>query len=187
MAKVNWNGGTLLAPVPVVMVTCGNKEKANVITIAWTGIVNSDPAMTYISVRPERYSHDIIKESGEFTINLVGRRLARRTDYCGVKSGKNVDKFAECHLTKEDGVKVSCPSIAESPLSLECKVKQIIPLGSHDMFLAEIVGVNVDEAILTKSGKLDLKKADLIAYSHGEYIPLAPNAVGKFGYSVKRK
>lgn len=187
MSKLNWEGATLLAPVPAVMVSCGDKENANIITIAWTGIVNSDPPMTYISVRPERYSYDIIKKSGEFTINLVNRRLAKRCDLCGVKSGKNVDKFDACHLGKYDGVKVKCPSIAESPLSLECKVKKVEHLGSHDMFLAEIVGVNVDEEILTKTGKLDLKKADLVSYSHGEYFTLSPSAIGKFGYSVKKR
>lgn len=187
MAKINWDGATLLAPVPVVMVSCGDAENSNIITIAWTGIINSNPAMTYVSIRPERHSYDIIKKSGEFTINLVNRDLTRRCDFCGVKSGKNIDKFKECHLTKNDGVKVKCPSIAESPLSLECKVKKIIPLGSHDMFLAEIVNVCVDENILTKSGKLDLKNADLVSYAHGEYFPLAPKAIGKFGYSVKKR
>lgn len=187
MSKQNWEGGALLAPVPVVMVTVGDEEKSNIITIAWTGIINSNPPMTYISVRPERYSHAMIEKSGEFTINLVGKDLARRCDFCGVKSGRNIDKFKECRLTKEAGVAVGCPSIAESPISLECKVTETKRLGSHDMFLAEIKNVKVDEKILTKSGKLDMSLAELVAYSHGEYYPLSPKRLGKFGYSVKKR
>ena len=139
MAKVFWKGSTLLAPVAPTMVSCGSEEKPNIITIAWTGIVNSNPPMTYISVRPSRYSYDIIKESGEFVINLTPSRLVRQADWCGVKSGRDVDKFKECHLTPGKANQVSAPLIEECPINLECKVKNITPLGSHDMFLAEIV------------------------------------------------
>ena len=143
MSKVTWKPGTLLAPVPAVMVSCGTMEKPNIITIAWTGIVNSDPAMTYISVRRERFSHALISKSGEFVINLTTSALSRATDLCGVKSGRDTDKFALANLTPEPASKLSCPMIVQSPLSLECKVTQVLPLGSHDMFLAKIIAVNV--------------------------------------------
>ena len=152
MSKVTWKPGTLLAPVPAVMVSCGTMEKPNIITVAWTGIVNSDPAMTYVSVRKERFSHELILKSGEFVINLTTSALARATDLCGVKSGRNTDKFTLAKLTPEPASLLSCPMIAQSPLSLECKVTQVLPLGSHDMFLAEIVAVNVDESLLDERG-----------------------------------
>ena len=176
MSKVTWKPGTLLAPVPAVMVSCGTMEKPNIITVAWAGTVCSDPAMVSISVRKERYSHDIIKETGEFVINLTTRKLARATDYCGVKSGRDVDKFADMHLTAAPSVKIEAPAIAESPVNIECKVKQVLELGSHDMFIAEVMAVNVDES---------LSDADLVAYSHGRYYGLG-DFIGKFGYSVQK-
>ena len=186
MSKVVWKPGTLLAPVPAVMVSCGTMEKSNIITIAWTGIVNSDPAMTYISVRPSRYSYDLIRESGEFVINLTNDKLIRATDLCGVKSGRDGDKFQLAKLTKEPASQLACPMIAESPISLECRVKQVMPLGSHDMFLAEIVAVNVDESLLDEKGKLHLSRASLMSYSHGEYFGQG-RRLGSFGCSVRKK
>ena len=186
MSKVVWKPGTLLAPVPAVMVSCGTMEKSNIITIAWTGIVNSDPAMTYISVRPSRYSYDLIRESGEFVINLTNDKLIRATDLCGVKSGRDGDKFQLAKLTKEPASQLACPMIAESPISLECRVKQVLPLGSHDMFLAEIVAVNVDESLLDEKGKLHLSRAGLMSYSHGEYFGQG-RRLGSFGCSVRKK
>ena len=185
MAKVFWKGSTLLAPVAPTMVSCGSEEKPNIITIAWTGIVNSNPPMTYISVRPSRYSYDIIKESGEFVINLTPSRLVRQADWCGVKSGRDVDKFKECHLTPGKANQISAPLIEECPINLECKVKNITPLGSHDMFIAEVMAVNVDESLLDEKGTLHLSDADLIAYSHGRYYGLG-DFIGKFGYSVQK-
>lgn len=186
MAKVFWKGSTLLAPVAPTMVSCGSEEKPNIITIAWTGIVNSNPPMTYISIRPSRYSYDIIKESGEFVINLTPSRLVRQADWCGVKSGRDVDKFKECHLTPGKANQVSAPLIEECPINLECKVKNITPLGSHDMFLAEIVGIDIDEQYLDEDGKLHMEQCGLASYMHGEYF--APGKkVGSFGYSVRKR
>lgn len=176
----------MLNPVPVVMASCGTMEHPNIITIAWTGTVCSNPPMTYISVRPERYSYDIIKESGEFTINLVSRDLTFAADWCGVKSGRDVDKFREQKLTPAAGCKVSCPSIAESPVNLECRVSQVIPLGSHDMFLAEIVAVTADESLMDPSGALRLDRAGLVSYNHGHYYGLQRQELGRFGYSVMK-
>ncbi len=184
--KLYWEGGCLLAPVPPAMVSCGSVEKPNIITIAWTGILNSKPPMTYISVRPERHSFDIIKESGEFVINLTPKSLLRACDWCGVKSGKDFDKFKEMNLTPIVGKNVSTPIIAEAPISLECKVKDIIPLGSHYMFIADIVGIQVDKSLVDEKGKLDIMKADLLSYAHGQYISL-DETVGTFGYSVRKK
>jgi len=184
--KQHWKPGTLEAPVPAVMVTCGTMEASNIITIAWTGIVCSDPAMLSISVRPQRHSYAMIKEQGEFTVNLTTRDLVQATDLCGVVSGAKQDKFELCHLDKEEGVHVACPGIAQSPIQLECKVKQVLPLGSHDLFLAEIVGVNVEESLLDANGRLQLEKANLIAYSHGSYYALG-KMLGTFGYSVRKK
>lgn len=184
--KITWDPAAILAPIPAVIVTCGNMEKHNAITIAWTGIVNTSPAMTYISVRPGRYSYHMIKDSGEFVINLVGRELARKADGCGVFTGAKTDKFAKFGLTPEQGKTVSAPLIAQSPINLECKVTQIIPLGTHDMFLAEIKAVDVDEKLIDENGKLCLGRAKLVAYSHGEYLELGKR-IGKFGFSVKKK
>lgn len=186
MSKVFWKGSTLLAPVSPTMVSCGTAEKANILTVAWTGIVNSNPPMTYISVRPSRYSYDIIKESGEFVINLTPSKLVRQADWCGVKSGRDVNKFEECHLTQGKANQVNVPLIEECPVNLECKVKSITPLGSHDMFLAEIVGVDIDEDYLDEDGKLHMEQCGLAAYVHGEYFTLGKK-VGSFGYSVRKR
>lgn len=186
MSKVQWKGGTFIYPIPAVMVSCGTMEKSNIITVAWTGILNTNPAMCYISVRPERYSHDIIKENGEFAINLTTRQLAYATDWCGVKSGRDVDKFKEMKLTKEKANIISVPLIKESPVSVECKVKEIVPLGSHDMFVAEIVAIDADEKYIDEKGAFDISKCDLIAYANGGYYPLEKK-IGKFGYSVQKK
>ena len=186
MEKVQWKPGTLLAPVPAVLVSCGTMEKPTALTIAWTGIICSDPAKTYISVRPERNSYNIIKESGEFVVNLPTESLVRAIDWCGVKSGRDVDKFAAMHLTAVPAAKVGTVLVEESPVNLECKVTQVIPLGSHDLFLAECVAVDVDERLLDESGKLCLNKAKLIVYSHGDYLALG-RKLGSFGYSVRKK
>jgi flavin reductase (DIM6/NTAB) family NADH-FMN oxidoreductase RutF len=186
MSKQIWKPGTILYPVPAVMVSCGTMEKSNIITIAWTGTVNTDPAMTYISVRPSRYSYDIIKESGEFVINVTTEELAYATDWCGVKSGRDVDKFEQMKLTKQKATKLNCPAIAESPINIECKVKDIIHLGTHDMFLAEVVSVTADEKFMDETGKFDFAASKPICYSHGEYYGLGKK-FGKFGYSVAKK
>ena len=186
MSKVQWKGGTFIYPIPAVMVSCGTMEESNIITVAWTGILNTNPAMCYISVRPERYSHNIIKENGEFAINLTTRQLAYATDWCGVKSGRDVDKFKEMKLTKERANIIKAPLIKECPVSVECKVKEIVPLGSHDMFVAEIVAIDADEKYLDKKGAFDISKCDLIAYANGGYYPLE-SKIGKFGYSVQKK
>lgn len=187
MAKVMWKPGTMLNPVPVVMVSCRNNQgQDNIITIAWVGTICSDPPMLSISVRPERYSYDIIKDTGEFVVNLTTEKLAHKTDYCGVKSGKDVDKFESAKLTPLPASIVKAPLISESPINLECKVKQVMPLGSHHMFLAEIVAVHVDEKLIDKNGKLCMEKAKLICYSHGQYYSLK-DIIGHFGYSVKKK
>ena len=186
MAKVQWKGGALLAPVPSVLVSCGSKEKSNIITIGWTGIACTQPPKLYISVRPERFSYELIKENGEFCVNLPTTEMVRAVDFCGVKSGKNIDKFKETRLTKSESFKVSCPSIAQCPLTLECKVDKIIPLGSHDMFIADIVSVSVDESIIDEKGRLMLERADLLAYCHGDYFTLGKK-IGDFGFSVRKK
>ena len=186
MSKIQWKGSTLLAPVPAALVSCGTMENPNALTVAWTGITCSDPPMTYSSVRPERYSYEIIKNSGEFVINLTTGAMARATDFCGVRSGREMDKLAAAGLTAEPANEVSAPVITQSPLSLECRVRQIIPLGSHDMFLAEIVAVHVEEKLLDEAGKLRLEKAGLMAYSHGEYFAMGKK-IGSFGYSVRKK
>ena len=186
MAKLKWKGGTLLAPVPPVMVTCGNEENSNIITVAWTGIINSEPPKTYISVRPSRHSYKLIKESGEFVINLTPSRLIRSADWCGVYSGKNVDKFEKCNLTKEQANEVSVPLISECPVSLECKVSDVVPLGTHDMFIADIVAVDVEDELVDEKGKLHLERAGLAAYAHGDYFALGKK-IGSFGFSVKKK
>lgn len=186
MSKLQWKGGALLAPIPPVMVSCGTMEASNILTIAWTGLINTIPPKTYISVRPSRHSYDIIKESGEFIINLTTVDLVRSADFCGVYTGRKVDKFARCHLTREASPILSCPMIAESPLSLECRVTEILPLGSHDMFLADIVGVEVDPALLDRDGKLHLERARLAAFAHGAYYELG-RQLGTFGFSVQKK
>ena len=186
MSKVMWKPGTFVYPIPAVMVSCGNMEKSNIITVAWTGIINTNPAMCKISVRPEIHSYNIIKETGEFVINLTNKDLTYATDWCGVKSGKNVDKFKEMKLTKEKCNFVSCPAIKESPVSVECKVKEIKELGSHHMFMAEVLSINASEEYIDEKGAFDISKCDLIAYANGKYFELG-NQVGKFGYSVQKK
>jgi flavin reductase (DIM6/NTAB) family NADH-FMN oxidoreductase RutF len=186
--RENWRPGTMIYPLPAVLVSCGEKpEEYNMLTVAWTGTICSTPAMCYISVRPERHSYEIIKRTGEFVINLTTEALARATDWCGVKSGREEDKFEAMGLTAIESAVVKAPTLAESPISVECRVKQILPLGSHDMFIAEVVNVSVDEQYIDPdSGKFDLQRARLIAYSHGEYFKLG-EAIGHFGWSVRKK
>ncbi len=186
MSKQFWKGSTLLAPVPAALVTCGTPDKPNVLTIGWTGITCTRPPMTYISVRPERYSHDIIMNSGEFVINLTTSAMCRETDFCGVKSGRDIDKFAVCGLHIAPAKMVSVPIIEECPVSLECKVTESKLLGSHTMFLAEIVGIDVDERYIDSKGKLNLQQCGLMAFAHGEYFALG-RKTGDFGFSVRKK
>ena len=186
MSKLKWKGGALIAPVPPAMISVGNMEKSNIITVAWTGIINTVPPKTYISVRPQRYSYNMIKESGEFVINLTPAHLIKAADFCGMYTGAKIDKFERCKLTRAEASEVSCPLIEESPLSLECRVTDVIKLGSHDMFLADIVAVDVDESLLDKDGKLCLEKANLAAFAHGEYFELGKK-IGKFGFSAVKK
>ena len=186
MSKTIWKPGTFLYPLPVVMVSCGTMEKSNIITVAWTGILNTNPAMVYISVRPTRYSYNLIKEQGEFVINLTNKDLVRATDWCGVKTGSKVDKFKEMKLTKEKCEFVKCPRIKESPISVECKVKEIKELGSHHMFIAEVLSIDADDKYIDKNGALDISKCDLISYCNGGYYQTGKK-LGKFGYSVEKK
>ena len=186
MAKETWKAGNMLYPVPVVMVSCGTMEESNIITVAWTGTINTNPPMTYVSVRPERHSYNIIKETGEFVINVTTEALAYATDWCGVRSGSKYDKFKEMKLTKEECPLVSCPAIAESPMNIMCKVKEIVHLGSHDMFIADILKVHVDEQYIDRSGRIRLDQASLVAYNHGEYFGLKRQPIGKFGFSVMK-
>lgn len=186
MAKVKWRGGAMLAPVPPTMVTCSHNGEDNVFTVAWTGITNTIPPKTYISVRPSRYSYKLIKESGEFAINLTTADLVRAADFCGVHTGAKIDKFERCKLSKEVASEIGCPILADSPLVLECRVTDVIPLGSHDMFLSDIVAVDVDEELINADGKLRLDKAGLVAYAHGTYFELGKK-IGSFGFSVARK
>ena len=185
-AKVSIKPSTFLNPVPVVMATCGDMEKSNIITLAWAGTINSEPPMLSVSIRKERYSHDIIKESGVFGVNLVSKSLIKACDYCGVKSGRDIDKFKEFSLTKFAGETTGVPLIKESPASLECKVRQIIELGTHDLFIADIVNVHVSKELFDEKGAIDMRKADLVAYNHGEYYALG-EFLGFYGYSVANK
>ena len=186
MAKIKWNGGALLAPVPVVLVSCGTVEKPNVLTVAWTGIINSDPPKVYISVRPSRLSHKLITDSGEFVINMPSSPLIRRVDYCGVKSGRDTDKFADCALTPSPASTVSAPLIDECPVCIECKVSDVLHLGSHDMFMADIVGVDADESLIDETGALCLERCGILAYSHGKYYSLV-KPLSSLGFAVKKK
>ena len=187
MGKIEWKPGNMLYPLPVVMVTVADEAgNDNIITVAWAGTVCTNPPMVSISVRPERYSYAMLCDTKEFVINLTTEKLVRATDYCGVKSGRDVDKFAEMKLTKGKAQTVSVPVIEESPVNIECKVTQVMELGSHDMFLAEVTAVLADEKYMDETGKFDLNKTDLIAYSHGQYFTLG-DYVGKFGYSVQKK
>ncbi len=186
MSRTIWKSGTFIYPLPAVMVSCGNLEHSNIMTVAWTGIINTNPAMCYISVRPERYSYHLIKESGEFVINLTNQELAYATDWCGVKTGEKVDKFKEMNLTKEKAKNVKCPIIKESPVAIECKVKEIRELGSHHMFIAEILSIDADNQYIDEKGAFDISKCNLITYANGKYYSLGKQ-VGKFGYSVQKK
>lgn len=186
MERQVWKPGNMVYPVPAVMVSTADQDgKANIITVAWTGTICSDPAMLYISVRPERYSYHMIKETGEFVVNLTTKKLARAADYCGVRSGRDVDKWKEMGLTPGKAQKVSAPLILESPVNIECKVTEVKELGSHHMFLAQVLAVDVDGAYLDEKGKFKLNQTGLLAYSHGEYLELG-KGIGTFGYSVKK-
>lgn len=185
MGKLKWKPGTMLYPLPAVMVSCGDFENSNIITVAWTGTICTDPAMLYISVRPERHSYEIIKKSGEFVVNLTTKQLAYATDFSGVKSGRDIDKFKTLNLTKEKANEVSCPLIKESPVNIECKVVEIKELGSHHMIIAEVLCTDVAEELLDETGKFCLEKSELISYSHGQYYELGEN-LGRFGFSVKK-
>lgn len=186
MGKVLWKAGTFEYPIPAVMVSLGTMEKSNIITVAWTGILCTNPAKVYISVRKERYSYNIIKETGEFVINLTTKDLAYATDWCGVRSGSKYDKFKEMKLTKQKANFVKCPMIKESPVSIECRVSEIKELGSHHMFIADVLGINADEQYIDEKGAFDISKCNLIAYANGGYYPLAKK-IGKFGFSVQKK
>lgn len=186
MGRIHLKSGTLLGPLPAVMVSCGDMENSNIITVAWTGILSSDPPRAYISVRPSRHSHDILREKGEFVINLTTESLARATDYSGIFTGAKVDKFEKCRLTKCESKYVSAPTIEESPLSLECKVFEVIESGTHDIFMADIVNVSCREDIMDDKGRICLERAGLMAYSHGEYYALG-RRLGKFGFSAAKK
>lgn len=186
MEKQTWKPGNMVYPLPVVMVSCAEEGKnPNIITVAWTGTVCTNPAMVYISVRKERHSYDMIKNSKEFVINLTTKDLAHATDFCGVRSGRDMNKFEVMNLTPMKGQVVNAPLIKESPVNIECVVEQVIPLGSHDMFLAKVVAVNVDEQYMDEKGKFQLAKANPIVYSHGEYYDLG-DFIGTFGYSVRK-
>ena len=183
MSKIIWKPGNFINPVPAVMVSCGTMEKSNIATVAWTGTINSDPAMCYISLRPSRYSYKIIKDTGEFIINLTTRNLVKATDWCGCRSGEKYDKFKEMNLNKEKATFVKCPMIKESPVSIECRVKNIIELGTHHMFIADVLAINVNEDYIDKYGAFDIRKCDLISYANGGYYAQG-NKLGKFGFSV---
>lgn len=187
MGKITWKPGTMVYPVPAAMVTCGDHpDNWNIITIAWTGTICTDPAMTYVSIRKERHSYDLIKASGEFVINITTEALAKATDFCGVKSGRDVNKFEKTNLTPIPGTQVKAPLIEESPVNIECRVVEIKELGSHDMFLAEVVAVNVSDTYMNENGAFDLKAAKPICYSHGQYYGIT-ESLGKFGHSVMKK
>lgn len=188
MAKQVWRGGNMLYPLPAVMVSCADASGASdIVTVAWTGTICTNPPMLYVSIRPERASYQLIRESGEFVVNLTTRRLQRACDWCGVRSGRDYDKWAECGLTPAPAAKLElAPVIAESPVNIECKVTEVKELGSHHMFLASVEAVQVDESLVDAWGRLDLVRAGLTAYSHGEYFELGQR-LGTFGYSVRKK
>ncbi len=186
MAKITWKGSALLAPVPPVMVTCGDMENSNIITVGWAGIINTHPPRVSIAIRPTRHSYQIIKDSGEFVIHLTPAKLVRECDYCGIFTGAKVDKFEKTGLHKAPASAVACPLIEECPLALECKVIDVLPQGTHDLFLAEVVAVDVDDSILDENGKLCMDRAGLAAYAHGEYFALG-DKIGTFGFSAAKK
>lgn len=186
--KEVWKPGTMVYPAPAGLVSCGSSiEKSNLLTVAWTGTICTNPAMLYISVRPERYSYGLIKDNMEFTLNLTTADMARATDWCGVRSGRDYNKWAETGLTPEPGVNVGCPSVAQSPLSIECKVREIVSLGSHDMFIADVLVLLADSRYINpETGAFDLRASGLMAWSHGHYYQLGQQ-LGKFGFSVKKQ
>ena len=185
--KTHWKPGTMLYPLPAVVLSCGmNPEDFNLITVSWAGTICTDPAMVSVSIRPQRRSHTIISETQEFVINMMESKDAWAVDYCGVKSGRDTDKWAVCNFKRVDSVVIKTPQIASAPVSIECKVKQVLKLGSHDCFLAEVVNVSVRSDLVNEKGYLNLKKADLFAYVHGEYLSFG-KSLGKFGFSVKKK
>lgn len=187
MSRQTWRAGTLLAPVPPALVSCGGGELPdNVLTVAWTGILNSDPAKTYVSIRPSRFSHGLIRQNGEFVINVAPSKLVRSVDRAGVITGKDIDKFEACGLRRTPSVAVSCPTVADCPIALECKVTDVVSLGTHDMFIADIVAVTVDDSVIDEEGKLRIEKAGLMAYAHGTYFELGKK-IGTFGFSVRKK
>lgn len=186
MPKLHWPPATLLAPVPAVLVSCGTVDKPNILTIAWTGILCSSPPKTYISVRPERFSYQMIKDSGEFVINLPSVSLVRAVDFCGVRSGRDGDKFKLTKLTPEPCPGVSVPAIVECPISIPCRVTDIVPLGLHDMFIADILGIEVDTSMVNQAGKLEIERCHLLSYAHGTYFELGKQ-LGTFGFSVRKK
>lgn len=184
--KESWKGSVITSPLPPTLVTCGTLDWPNIFTVAWTGILNTHPPVTYISIRPERYSYEIIKQTGEFVINLTTEELVKAVDYCGVRSGRNTDKFNDMNLSVISGTTVSAPILEQSPINIECKVRKIVKLGTHDMFIADITAVDVATELLDSNGRLALEKANLLAYSHGEYFALGKK-LGSFGFSVKKK
>ena len=184
--KLVWKPGALLAPAPPALVSCGSLQQPNLLTVAWTGIVSTHPATTYVSIRPQRYSHELISASGEFVINLTPASLVWAADFCGVRSGRDQNKWEACGLTPAAASQVGAPLVAECPLALECRVRQVLPMGSHDLFLADIVAVEVDEALVDAVGRLDLGRAGLAAFAHGEYYELGKR-IGTFGFSVQKK
>ncbi len=185
MARRHFSGGALTAPVPPVLVTVGNEKEANIITIGWTGILATHPPRTYISVRPERHSYEMLRLGKEFVINLASASLVKKVDYCGIFTGAKVDKFEKCGFTKEKSREVAPPTIAECPIALECRVAEVIPMGTHDVFIADIVSVSCDESVLDEKGKICFDKADLLAYAHGEYFKLG-EVLDKFGFSASK-
>ncbi len=186
MARQNWRGGAMLSPLPPAVVTCKSGDRVNAITIAWCGILSTVPPKTYISVRPERFSYEMIRESGEFVINLPSAEFARKVDLCGMYTGAKVDKIQKCGFTLIDAERVSAPIIDDFPIALECRVEKIVPLGSHDMFIADIISVSVDERLLNRDGKLEIERANLLAYAHGDYFALGKK-LGCFGFSSMKK
>lgn len=186
MSKIEMKPATMLYPLPAVMVSCGGMESSNIITIGWTGIICTTPPRTYVSIMPSRFSHDIVEERREFVINLTTRDLAYATDICGVKSGRDIDKFKEAGLTKVPASKLDCPMIAESPVNLECRVFQVERLGSHDMYMADIVAVHVNEELMDEDGRIALEKAGLISYFHGHYFGINDKKIGRFGWTVMK-
>ena len=186
MSKIMWKPGTFMYPLPAVLVTSGNMEESNIMTVAWTGILNTNPALVYVSIRPERYSYNLIKKNMEFGINLTNENLVYATDWCGVKSGKDFDKFKEMKLTKEKGNFIKCPLIAESPVSVECKVIEIKEYGTHHTFVSEVLSINADEKYIDEKGAFDISKCNLISYQNGGYYTTGKK-IGKFGYSVEKK